>query len=65
MYHAQRISMHNLFVVHKKGGAAILCMVSRSRYSVDQCGLELPAELTLTATSKEEATKVEKLIEGM
>ena len=65
MYHAQRISMHNFFAVHKKEGGAILCMVSRSSYSVDLCGLEIPAELTLTATSKEEATKVEKLIEGM
>ena len=44
-----------------------MCTVSGSRrYSADlpQGVLEIPVKLTLTATSKEEATKAKKLIEG-
>ena len=41
-------------------------MSGSRRYSADlpQGGLEIPVKLTLTVTSKEEATKVKKLIEG-
>jgi len=46
-------------------GGSILCTVSGSRrYSSDlpQGGLEIPAIVTLTASTKEEATKAKKLI---
>ena len=48
-------------------GGSILCTVYGSRrYSSDlpQGGLEIPAKVTLTATTKEEATKAKKLIES-
>ena len=48
-------------------GGSILCTVSGSRrYSSDlpQGGLEIPAKVTLTTTTKEEATKAKKLIES-
>ena len=61
----RRISAICSLVVRR--GGTILCTVAGSRrYSADlpQGGLEIPAKLTLTATSREEGTKAKKLIEG-
>ena len=64
--HLPRIISAICLLFIRRGGS-ILCTVSGSRrYFSDlpQGGLEIPAKVMLTATTKEEATKAKKLIES-